>query len=552
MFSKTLLLKHGTWLLIIGILFLSIVLRFWQLGKIPEGFHLDEAAYGYNAYSLLKTGKDEYGQPFPLILKSFNDYKGALYAYVTIPFVYLFGLNEWSVRAPSALFGVFFVLLTYALVHTISNNRTLAIISMALATFSPVGILLSRVQSDPLLCVFFFYFGYYCWIRWTKKQNMFFFALSIASVVMSFYTYPSSRLFVLPFFVFIGLRHWHTWNKHIRISAVIAFFGIGILVGSMMFSNAGARFSQLSVFSTMNVQLPLEEGIREDGITGVPILATRAVHNKVMAYGQYFLDNFAGYLSYDFLFRQATQPLREQVPNAGIALLVELPFLLLGIYTAFKKRLRYAVSAVIWFFLVPAILSVASDETPNVHRFFLAMIPFHLLVALGIIQAYENVRAKLQIYCMLGICIVLIVNEGYYLHQLFAHQPTHNPIYRMHENKELSFSLKELYPLYDIIVSQKILEQILFYWQVDPAIYQQQGSPRDYDNAWYDKFLFVTDACPSRRMNPAIKAITANRILYVDRAECSIDSEDTVVRTISFGNTLPAYYIVEKGSTRNR
>lgn len=35
--------------------------RFHQLGKTPVGFYVDEASMGYNAFSILKTGKDEYG-----------------------------------------------------------------------------------------------------------------------------------------------------------------------------------------------------------------------------------------------------------------------------------------------------------------------------------------------------------------------------------------------------------------------------------------------------------------------------------------------------------
>lgn len=122
----------GIFVVLIGV---AVFLRFWQLGQIPEGFVADEAAYGYNAYSILKTGKDEYGEPFPLVLKSFGDYKAGVYSYLTIPFIYFHGLNEWSVRAPSAVFGVLFVLLTYLLAYRLSKNRTIALLSVALAGF---------------------------------------------------------------------------------------------------------------------------------------------------------------------------------------------------------------------------------------------------------------------------------------------------------------------------------------------------------------------------------------------------------------------------------
>ena len=113
--------------IIFAIVFLSFILRFYELDQIPSGFHSDEAAFGYNAYSLIQTGKDEYGQFLPLILKSFGDYKGAIYAYLTIPGVFLFGLTEFAVRLPTAIFGVFFVTLSYLLALQLTRNKKISL-----------------------------------------------------------------------------------------------------------------------------------------------------------------------------------------------------------------------------------------------------------------------------------------------------------------------------------------------------------------------------------------------------------------------------------------
>src|SRR3989304_6317172 len=104
-------------LIILGI---AIVLRLWKLGSIPPSLTSDEASLGYNAYSILKTGRDEYGQFLPIIFKSFGDYKPGLYVYSTVPFVAFFGLNEFSVRLPSAIAGVIAVWLLYKIVSSLS------------------------------------------------------------------------------------------------------------------------------------------------------------------------------------------------------------------------------------------------------------------------------------------------------------------------------------------------------------------------------------------------------------------------------------------------
>lgn len=537
-------MKKLSWVVFAGIIIFAFILRFWQLGSAPDGFHADEAAYGYNAYSIMKTGRDEYGKQFPLILKSFYDYKGAIYAYLTIPFISVSGLNEWAVRAPSALFGVLFVLLTYALVYRISDSYRLALLSMALAAISPVGILLSRVQSDPLVCVFFLYLGLYVLLTSFKTNNRLLIAAAIISMVISFYTHPVSRLFVVPMLAGVGVSYWPVLQKKARGSFLTVTLCMAAAVGLLLVSTAGARFAQVSIFSKMDVQLPLEEQIREDGSMRFPLLFTRMVHNKVMAYGQYFLDNFASYMSYDFLFRRAAQPSREGIPNSGILLLIELPFLLMGVYASFRKRLSYGIRAVLWFLLVPLVLSFASDESPNIHRFFLATIPVHILTALGIVAALDHLRGEYRKLAAVIITAVFLANLGYYLHQLFVHQPIHNPYTRNNVDKELALTLKELTPSYDVIVTQKILEHMLFFWPIDPAAYQKGGSPRDTDNARYGKFLFVTDACPSNQSNPAVAKLTEKRILYVDLAQCK--EMLPVVKRLYYRNTLEAYRLVER------
>ena len=97
------------------ILLLAFLLRFWQINKIPS-LNPDEAALGYNAYSLIRTGKDEHGVSWPLHFKSFGDYKPGGYVYLAIPFVKVLGLSPLAVRLPNLIFSVLTVYVLYRLV----------------------------------------------------------------------------------------------------------------------------------------------------------------------------------------------------------------------------------------------------------------------------------------------------------------------------------------------------------------------------------------------------------------------------------------------------
>src|SRR5579872_5976613 len=117
---------NRTLLLVIFLVVVSAVLRLWAFGSVPPSPDWDEAALGYNAYSILHTGKDEYGAFLPVVLRSFDDYKPALYAYLVIPFLFIFGLSLQAVRAPSVVFGVLAVIIVFFLCEELFNNKKLS------------------------------------------------------------------------------------------------------------------------------------------------------------------------------------------------------------------------------------------------------------------------------------------------------------------------------------------------------------------------------------------------------------------------------------------
>ncbi|MBI2599051.1 glycosyltransferase family 39 protein [Candidatus Curtissbacteria bacterium] len=102
--------------LLLAIILLAAILRFYKLGSTPPSLYWDEASLGYNAYSILKTGRDEHGKFLPTTnFAAFGDYKPPGYIYTTVPSIAIFGLTEFAIRFPSALFGTLTVLLTYLL-----------------------------------------------------------------------------------------------------------------------------------------------------------------------------------------------------------------------------------------------------------------------------------------------------------------------------------------------------------------------------------------------------------------------------------------------------
>ncbi|MBU2577901.1 hypothetical protein KKA69_03645, partial [Patescibacteria group bacterium] len=75
--------KNFNKILLVLILFFSFLVRIYSLEKIPPSLNWDEVSHGYNAYSIIKTGKDEWGITLPLIFRAYGDYKLPFYIYLT-------------------------------------------------------------------------------------------------------------------------------------------------------------------------------------------------------------------------------------------------------------------------------------------------------------------------------------------------------------------------------------------------------------------------------------------------------------------------------------
>ena len=157
---------------LILILLFAAGLRFFQLGQNPPGLYWDEVSLGYNAYSILTTGRDEHGEWLPLTrFKAFGDYNPPGYIYATVPSIALFGLNEFAVRFPSALFGSLTVLLTYFLVKEISKNRLWALLSALILAAMPWHVHFSRAAFETNVSVFWVALGSIFFFRFVKSSK---------------------------------------------------------------------------------------------------------------------------------------------------------------------------------------------------------------------------------------------------------------------------------------------------------------------------------------------------------------------------------------------
>ena len=173
-------------LAIICIFFL--VTRVYKISEIPPSVYWDEASIGYNAYSVSKDGKDEWGDFFPLHFRAFGEFKLPVYIYSVVPFVKIFGLNELSVRIPSVLFSLGVVVLTFLLAKKLTGSSAVGLWSSFFIAISPWFFIFSRTGFEATAGLMFYLLGTLLVLH--KRDGKLIF-LSILSFILSSYSYNS-------------------------------------------------------------------------------------------------------------------------------------------------------------------------------------------------------------------------------------------------------------------------------------------------------------------------------------------------------------------------
>jgi 4-amino-4-deoxy-L-arabinose transferase-like glycosyltransferase len=548
----------GWKMLLIGIVLLAGILRFWQLGDFPAGFHNDEAAWGYNAYSILKTGADEYGVRFPIILESFGEYKGVIYTYLALPFVYFFDLTPFAVRIPSVIFSLGSLLVLFFITKEIVKRTNIALLTAFLFAVSPWSINLSRVAADFNIAFFFFLLLAYSLLQLKKNVSFSWGAVGAISGILAIFSYTAARFYVVILvFIFLIASLALKQKKIILNKSYLALLALLIISGIIYSSFATtARFSQVSIFSTAETKLVLEEQIREDQFEHA--LKTRILHNKVVNYGRTILNNYGQYFTFDFLFLSGGLPFREKIPNVGLFYIWQLPFLLFGIYFLARKKSfsTYLLFSWVLLLIIPSVITF--DEIPNVHRSLVILPPLLILVALGIITCFEHIRLKNnKIYLIAVLLFVGLFEFVYFQDQYFIHFNKHQSWHRGYAYKPLVESLEKLSPNYKKIVMIKSYGgayiSLLFFGKYDPATYQAEGSPLDRDFTGFGKYYFIPQDCPLNGGRDGKDQVTGEEgILYVNKGDCVTPINNVrVVDTIYWQDNSPAFKLLEYVPSKN-
>ena len=461
---------------------LAFVLRFYALGKVPSGLYQDETAIGYNAYSILKTGRDEYGKSFPLYFKSFGDYKLPVYIYATVPSILMFGLTPFAVRFPSAVFGFLTVPLLAFLIYEFTKSKRLAILSMLLLAVTPWHLHYNRATFEVSISFFLFVLGTFLIHKalfGQKAKGLFF--LGTLCFILDIYTYNLTRLLAPLLFILILIF----FRKKIRSIAkfeliLTVIVGIILLIPfiiTLSSSGGTASASGTLIYSSAAVQAPLLEF--RSYLVNSNFFMPGIFFNKLFSTIWLYINNLFAYFSVDFFFISGSTHGNQGIGNAGLFYLFELPFMILGIVTIIKKRLEWGLFLILWAATTIAVAALTRD-IPQATRSFFLILPVTAFVALGIIDFYmwlsriNNQLIKTTI--MIGMLLFVSYNIIFYFASYYFRFPVMYAKQWSEQDQSLVAFINNDKKYNKIIVDEKSglnYTSILFYSAFPPKEFQK-------------------------------------------------------------------------------
>ena len=484
-------MRKINWILI-SILVLAALLRLWRLGTNPPGLTSDEAALGYNAYSVLKTGRDEYGKFLPIIFKSFGDYKPGLYVYLDVPFVAVLGLNEFSTRLPSALSGILSVYLIYLISNKLFSTK-FGIFAAFAAAVTPWSIYFSRGAWEVNVSLTLTLAGIYFFLRATEKSK--YFILSSLLFALTLLTYQGAKLSTAIAVTLLAVLYRKQILKFER-RHLFGGIGIGVVVAlPIILSLFNGQAGRLDVFSVFSYPRPKDytQAFLDEGGEKIGDVNYYLFHSEGLNFTRGILGRYFNHFSARFLFFEGdfSNP-RQSAPYQGMLIISDVFLLLLGLFFVFRNYSLFPKSyslILLWLVLSPLPAVLSRDQVHAV-RALNMQVPLIIILAFGLnyILVWINAQKhKIPYYLLLTAFYSL--GFTYFLDAYFVHLPAHDSVYWNYGYKQVVETVTPIKKNYKFIKVQQSFAQpyiyFLFYQRYDPAKYQKtaklvsSGNPND-------------------------------------------------------------------------
>ena len=492
--------------LLLVILLVAAILRFYRLDTLPPSFEWDEVATGYDAYSILKTGKDQYGTFLPLTMRSLDDYKPPLYTYLTVLSIAIWGWTDFAIRFPAAFLGVLAVGTSYMMTYELLKRRDVALLSAAFLAVSPWHVNFSRLALETNSTIFFTTAG--VWAFYKGLQNGKYLLLSALLLGLNLYLYHNTRVFIPILGVGLLALHWKQLllhKKYMTIATVLVVLFVLRLIPIVTSVEGTMRFQGTSIFSPA---VSLEQYRQKQQFTlwrqndrekGEGILA-KLYHSDAMFYGLKIIRNYLSHFDPTFWMFTSDSP-RHFVSPLGLMYLIDLPLIYIGMFFLLREKNRKTIVLLILWMLATPIPASVTRDAPHSLRTAIFLPTFQILIALGILGLIKKIHhTHLRRLFISGTIVIYLYFVVFFVHQYFEHYAALTSELWLYGRREAALYADAHKSGYDKVLVSTRLDQphmfFLYYLKYDPAKYLREGGTLSggwaEDRNHFDKYYFMS------------------------------------------------------------
>ena len=536
-----------------AIVILAFFLRFYRVTEVPPSLNWDEVSIGYNAYSILKTGRDEWGQKFPLHFRSYGEYKLPAQIYASIPGIAIFGLNELGVRITPVLYGTLTVLVLYFLAKELTKNKWIGLLSAFLLAISPWHIQLTRASFETSFSVLWVLLGIWLFIKGFKNSKWW-----IAATIpfaISIYTYNSARiitpLLVLTLLIIYRKDIWRE-KKNAIISAIVFVLLLLPLAPFVLKGGLSARYRLVSITDDKGL-IPRIEDRRNHSTLPEPV--KRLIHNRYTYIGFYFVRNYVAHFSPSFLFIKGAGHIQHSVQGIGEMYAIQAPFVLLGLYLFIKKKYPFRGLVFSWLLLTFVPVALTMDSIPNALRTVISAPLYQIFTAIGFWAGLSMLKSKFLKGSLIALSLIFL-GWGFtiFLRQLFVVYPVKYSREWQYGYKQIVNYMVSVQDNYDLVVFTRFYGEpsmfTLFFSKYDPLKYQNNPNLVRYElNDWvwvtnFDKYYFPNMADEGTYFPQLVKRFKGKKVLFIGRPQ-DFPEGTKIIYSVDFKNGEPDFLVTE-------
>lgn len=471
------------WFLFATLLTVILVsfLRLSHLGSIPQGLTKDEAYYGYDAYSVMKTGQDIWGAHYPLRFKSTGEYKLSL-TYLIIPAIKLFDLSERAVRAPSAFFGLLTLPVLFMTLRLFFLSPWLSLAMTTVFAFSPWAFGMSRLFYESNVGLFFIALGFYGLLRQFFVRSRFFLILSPITLALSAYFYGpylyiSAAIIVI--YLLLTRRLDRTWLLYLLVLAPLLISLLGTAPLKRLSQEWALKipgYTMQADTARMNCYLSFA---RNPVLTKLCYLFWNKPVNQLYDISQTALRT----LSPEFLFFKGVNtyitPDDVGAYPVSLMLLYFFGFVALSRYLASGRSRRTPVIFLL-LSLIASILVVSLPGRLELYRDPVGLYLVFIFLCLGaswFIRALGVFPRRLGLLILISYALLICFDQTRYLLTYFTSYTRSNPLVFSSDAREI-YDYLATHRHYNHLVDRKFHGPIYaaFYWKIDPNYFRDHVS----------------------------------------------------------------------------